>query len=549
MSATTPAFGVERFRDVLPLRDSTGRATGLFSDHGSWFGVVWGLSQLLEIRNIADGKIYSLDVGSPLKSARSFADRQEFQLLDGRCGRLGFVDAHTLLIELDGMNRPQVDGLLPHAVFGEANAWQILVGDGQNELTAPPAEVFDRNRARWDGYFTAAFEGMDRPDNPTSQMLLARSVTTLLWNLRGPVETIPHSGVIPSPFSYPGYWAWDSWKHAYALAHFAPELAAEQLRAQFHRQQSDGMVPDTVFPDAQQDNWRNTKPPLAAWALEFLVRRTDNDDVARELYPKCAQQMRWFNAARRAPGEVLFRAGGTDHLTATWDTGWDECARFQSIGLIPHGSWLLLDLWQPDYNAYCFNELRALAALAQRLGLDDEATAWSTQAEELGAAMRRGLWNEAKGCFCDVRASDGSSTGIRSAACWLPVWAGAADEHQAAQVRKLLKSPNHFGTAMPFPTLAASEPSFTPDGYWSGGVWADHTAYAIQILGEEGRKERDRIRDHLAQRETLYECYSPLDGQPGRGNRPAVSQFSWTAAAGVAVPHGGPHPSPTSPAS
>ena len=36
----------------------------------------------------------------------------------------------------------------------------------------------------------------------------------------------------------------------------------------------------------------------------------------------------------------------------------------------------------------CEGQLRALAALAQRLGLDDEATAWSTQAEELGAAIR-----------------------------------------------------------------------------------------------------------------------------------------------------------------
>lgn len=544
MSAPMTSFGVDRFRDVLPLRDSTGRATGLFSDHGSWFGVVWGLSQLLEIRNLADGKIYSIDVGSPLKAARSYADQQEFVLLDGRRGRLGFVDAHTLLVEIDGSARPKVDGIPPHKVFGEANAWQILIGDGERELQAPPPDVFERNRERWDGYFAAAFEGMDRPDNPTSQTLLARSVTTLLWNWCGPCPTLPHSGVIPSPFAYRGFWAWDSWKHAYALAHFAPELAAEQLRAQFYRQQNDGMVPDTVFPDAEQDNWRNTKPPLAAWALDFLVSRTDDDAVAAELYPRCALQMEWFGIARRKKGETLFRAGGTDHTTATWDTGWDKCSRFKNVGLERHASWMLLDLWQPDYNAYIYNELRALARLAKRLGDQRASDRWAAEAEALGAAITRALWNEAKQCFCDVRASDGASTGIRSAACWLPVWAGACDDYQAQAVRELLKSPNHFDTTMPFPTLAASEATFNPDGHWNGGVWADHTAYAIQILGEDGRAERERIRDHLAQRETLYECYSPIDGQPGRGNRPAVSQFSWTAAAGVVVPHGGPRPTP-----
>jgi putative isomerase len=350
--------------------------------------------------------------------------------------------------------------------------------------------------------------------------------------------------VIPSPFAYPGYWAWDSWKHAYALAHFAPELAAEQLRAQFYRQQSDGMVPDTVFPDASQDNWHNTKPPLAAWALDFLVARTGDLDVARELYPKCAAQMRWFLLARRIPGETLFRAGGVDHLTATWDTGWDECARFVGVPLTKHASWMLLDLWQPDYNSYCLNELRALAALAARLGETADAEEWQREADALASAIRRALWNEAKGCFCDVRASTGASTGIRSAAAWLPVWANAADSYQAARVRELLLNGAHFATTMPFPTLAASEPGFNPDGYWSGGVWADHTAYAIYVLGEDGRAARERIRDHIALKDTLYECYSPLDGQPGRGNRPAVSQFSWTAAAGVMVPHGGPRPAP-----
>jgi putative isomerase len=540
MSALPSTFGVDRFPDVLPLRDSTGRATGLFSDYGSWFGVVWGTSELLEIRDIARGAIYSIDIGSPLKSARSYADRQEFALLDGRRGRMCVVDPTHLLVEVDGDAAPQVSGIPAHRVMGRPQAWRILIGSNAVESPDPPADIFDTNRERWNGYFAAAFEGMDRPADPTSQTLLARSVTTLMWNWRGPCATIPHSGVIPSPFAYRGYWAWDSWKHAYALAHFAPELAAEQLRAQFHRQQSDGMVPDTVFPDASQDNWRNTKPPLAAWALDFLVQRSNDDAVARELYPKCAAQMRWFRAARRIPGETLYRAGGTDHLTATWDTGWDECARFEGVQLRQHGAWMLMDLWMPDYNSYCLNELHALANLAERLG--EDASEWRDEAVLLESAIRRGLWNEAKGCFCDVRASTGASTGIRSAAAWLPVWVGAAAPDQVARVRKLLLSPNHFGTPMPFPTLAASEPAFTPDGYWNGGVWADHAAYAFYILGEAGGPSRDRARDHFAQKDTFFECYSPLDGQPGRGNRPAVSQFSWTAAAGLAVMHGGPRP-------
>lgn len=546
------ALGVDRFPDLLPLRSSSGSQTGLFSDRGSWLGLMWGKEHLLDIRDLATGAIHSLELGSPLKQARSFPDRQEFTLLDGRAFRLGFVDAdHFLLEQLaddapaaqdDTHPTPRVECGLPTRILAqqEHDPWRALIGRAPERCEPPPAKLFEQNRARWNEHFARAFDGSNRPDEPTSQVLLARAVTTLLWNLRGPLDSLPHSGVIPSPFAYPGYWAWDSWKHAHALAHFAPELAAEQLRAQFCRQQRDGMVPDTVMPVADDDNWQNTKPPLAAWALDFLARRTDDLAVARELYEPCAAQMQWFLHARRKKGETLFRAGGVDHLTATWDTGWDECARFTKVGLEQHGAWSLFDLWQPDYNGWILNELHALANLADRLG--ETATDWRGHAHELAAAMRRALWNEARGCFCDVRASDGTSNGIRSAAAWLPVWAGAADAHQTARVRELLVSPNHFGTPMPFPVLAASEAAFDPDGYWNGAVWADHAALAFHVLGDSGIRERARLRDAIAQRDSLYECYSPLDGQPARGRRPAVAQFSWTAAAGIEVLHGGPTP-------
>lgn len=537
MSALT-TFGVAQFPDLLPLRDSTGKAIGLFSDHGSWLGLVWGLAPLLEVRNLATGAIDSVDLDSPLRSARSFADRQEFSLLDGRTGVIGFLDADHFVIEIDGDEAPAVDCKLPYSITGSAGQWRITIGARASQLDPPVADWKEQNRARWDETFGAAFSAVPELDHPTSQVLLARSVTTLLWNWRAPVEGLPHHGVIPSPFAYRGYWAWDSWKHAYALAHFAPALAADQLRAQFLRQQSDGMVPDTVFPDASQDNWHNTKPPLAAWALLHLARVTGDTTVAAELYPKCALQMEWFMKARRVEGEVLFRPGGVDELTATWDTGWDECARFSGIGLERHGAWALMDLWPCDYNAYCYNEFVALAGLAELLG--EDASRWQHEAARLGAAIQRGLWNEALHCFGDVRASDGANTGFRSAASWLPVWAGAADSYQKERVIEMLLDPRQFATTMPFPTLAASEKDFNPDGYWNGAVWADHAAYAFAVLGEAGTSLRARTRDHLAQRDALFECYSPLDGQPARGNRPAVSQFSWTAASGVAVLLGGP---------
>jgi glucosidase len=559
-------FDLESFPDLLPLRSASGQATGLFSDHGAWLGIIWGVDCLLEIRDLRVGYSQPFDLGSPLRKAESWPDHQAATLLDGTELRIAFAPNGNLVIEVRAAIAPQPQCPLPHKIVPQSGGiWWIVISEAAaaEQIQSPAADLFEQNRARWNQWFRTAQVGMAHPDDPAAQKLMARAITTLMWNSRAPQTDLPHAGVIPSPFSYCGYWAWDSWKHAHAMAQFAPEIAAEQLRAQFCRQRDDGMVGDTVMPDPADDNWSNSKPPLAAWALYAIWQKTGDSDLLTELYPKCAAQLRWWKRNRQIEGEALYRAGGVDHLTATWDTGWDLSHRFEGIDLQAHRSWKLLDLWQPDLNAYILNDLGAMAAMAEAAG--DDAKPWRDQAEQLADAIKRGLWNEARGCFCDVRASDGISLGIRSAASWLPLWAGAADEFQTQRTLQTMQSPSHFGTPMPFPTLAASDSQFDPDGYWNGGVWVDHAAYAHYLLGQHSRNPsgtdrsdrveqpgdpghpgellRDRLLDELSTKDSLYECYSPLDGQPAHGRRPAVAQFSWTAAAVLEMLTGGPHPS------
>jgi len=530
------SFDVESFADLLPLRDGDGKAIGLFSDHGSWLGVIWGTDCLLEIRDLRDGSVGALNFASGLRRSRSMPDLQSATLNDATDLRICFAEDGALVVEVRAEVSLSFDCTLPHQLHPLENGiWWLLISKDAMQL--PPRNLFQQNRARWNQYFKTAFAQMQQPDDPTQRRLLARAITTMLWNLRAPQKHMPHYGVIPSPFSYCGYWAWDSWKHAHALASFAPELAAEQLRAQFCRQRGDGMVPDTVMPNPADDNWQNTKPPLAAWALHKIWQATSDNDLAVELYPKCAAQLQWWKNARRVNGEILYRAGGVDHETATWDTGWDLSARFENVPLQPFGDWKLFDLWQPDINVYILNELRAMAAIAATVGAD--VNPWLQEAKQLTAAIQNTLWDDSKNCFCDVRASSGESVGIRSAASWLPLWADAATADQHQRGMQTMKSTTHFNTAMPFPTLAASEPAFNPDGYWNGGVWIDHAAYAYTLLPTD-HELRKRLLTHLSAQNSLYECYSPLTGAPADGSRPAVAQFSWTAAACIEILLGSP---------
>ncbi len=519
--------------ELLPLR-AGGRRTGLFSDHGSWLAVCWGSDSLFELHDTLRDRVHVLDLGAPAGWREAFPDRLEAALEDGARVRLAFASAERLVVE-HRHDRPPAVGcdLRWELARVEDGVWWILLGDDPAE---PPADLFERNRARWDAWFTAAAAQLVAP-SPRDLRLAARAVTTLEWNRRAPVRALPAAGVVPSPFAYRGYWGWDSWKHARALARFDPELGLDQLEAQFSAAGPDGMVADTAMPDAARNNLANTKPPMAAWALVALQRAGADPARVAGLRKRCVEQLRWWSRHRRARGELAFRHGGRDHETATWDTGWDLSVRFEATHLEPHGDWLLFDLWQPDLHSYLLVEFRALAELTAAEGGDPAP--WRERAEQLERWIRDTLWDAERGFFCD-RSVGGASTGVRSAAGWLPLWAGAASPEQAAAARAVMLDPAHFASPVPFPALACSEPGFDPDAYWNGGVWIDHAVLGAAAAGEEGAPLRERLLDAVDALPAFYECLSPRSGEPCHGARPAVPQFSWSAAAVLELLAGGP---------
>lgn len=524
---------VEHFPDLLPLRDAAGRRVGLFSERGSWLALCWGESAALEVH---DTRLPThpqppelpppadfLDFGSPPRRRTVWSESLELELADGRVVRVTFSAPQTLFVS----GAAEVRSGLPQRQIEEG----ILLGEFLDR--PPPTGLLARNRASRQRAFDRAAALLPADATARDRLLAARAITTLAWNWRAPIAELTADGCIPSPFAYRGYWGWDSWKHAHALARIAPEFASDQLRVQLARQRG-GMVPDTVMPWPISDNWKNSKPPLAAWALDAVSRSLAADSrhaapLARELYPSCAASLRWWDSMRRHPGESLHRPGGVNWETATWDLGWDRSARFAGVALRPQGEWRLLDAVPPDLAAFALVECEALARLTALVRKDEQG--WMQRAQEQRRDCAE-LWDERLGAFTDRR--DDGRPGLLSAACALPVWAGAADAERTARTRDLLAHPDHFATPLPFPTLARSAAGFDADDYWNGGVWMDYAAWQLAALGSDPRAPalRERLLDGVARHGTMWECLNPLSGEPCAGGRPAVPQFSW-AAAGV----------------
>ncbi|MEM7156857.1 MAG: trehalase family glycosidase [Myxococcota bacterium] len=423
---------------------------------------------------------------------------------------------------------------------GSRRSWFVSLSSEAAPLDPPadPRQSFDANRARWAGYIDAARSAAAITLSPADQRLAQASVSTLVANWRQPFGPITHEGLFPA-WAYDGFhgfWAWDSWKHAVALAAFDPRLAKEQVRVMLEAQNDRGMVPDVIYPGAETDNWRDTKPPLAAWAVEQIVLRDGDLDFVRETLPRLVAYHEWWFRDRDHDGNGLCEYGSTDgtRIAAAWESGMDNAVRFDDAKMLGNGpqAWSM-DRESVDLNAYLVAEKRILARLHRRLGKDSLAEDLERESSKMAEHVRTQFWDDARGWFRDRRL-DGTFAAGWGPEGWIPLWAGVASQEQASRVRDAMVDPQKFGTHVPLGTLAADDPQFDPSrGYWRGPVWLDQAYFGLAGLRRHGfDADADALQAQLLEhaeglREggAIRENYHPLTGA-GQNAR----HFSWSAA-------------------
>ena len=418
----------------------------------------------------------------------------------------------------------------------------------EQQLLPAPAQVspvdvevaWARNRGRWNGYLQAiAPSHAAGVADGTAHRIALKAVQTLIGNWRAARGDLRHDGVIPSYSAayFNGFWAWDSWKHAVALAHFAPELARDQMRAMFDYQAPNGMVADSVYLDAKENNWRNTKPPLAAWATLEIHRATGDAAFVAEMYDKLVRYHRWWFAERDHDGNGLAEFGATDgtRIAAAWESGMDNAVRFDDAKMLRNGegAWSL-DQESVDLNAYLYREKLDLAALAGVLGRQEEHDAWLRDAEAMKQRIGARFHDADAGWFFDARLGTGEHIRVFGSEGWTPLWAGLASDAQASGVIATMLDPGHFATLMPLPTLAADDPRFSPvKGYWRGPLWLDQARFGVEALRRHGHEADADVltarlllnAEGLAAQAPMYENYDPTTGKGYQARN-----FSWSAA-------------------
>ncbi|MBF4467729.1 trehalase family glycosidase [Flavobacterium sp. LC2016-12] len=371
--------------------------------------------------------------------------------------------------------------------------------------------------------------------------LIAKLVLTLQNNTRIAAEGLKHGGLFPS-YNYEwfhGFWAWDSWKHAVAVANYDSELAKNQMRALFDYQEPNGFIPDCIYRNnlLEENNYRNTKAPLAAWAIWKIYEKTKDVNFIKEFYPKLKLYHNWWYKDRDHDQDGLCEFGSTDGtvIAAKWESGMDNAVRFDDSKILKNGEKAYsLDQESVDLNSFLYAEKDYLNKMAAVLKLTEEAKKWKDESVTLKAKIQNQFWDASTGWFYDTTI-DGKTL-IKAMGCegYLPIWAEVATAEQAKAAKANMLDTKSLNTFVPLPTLAANHPKFKPEGgYWRGPVWLDQSYFGINGLEKYGyTTEANELAHKL-----IYNAEGVLDKgtsirenyQPVTGKGLEAFNFSWSA--------------------
>lgn len=371
--------------------------------------------------------------------------------------------------------------------------------------------------------------------------LASKCILTLQNNWRSAAGELQHAGLFPS-YHYQwfhGFWAWDSWKQAAALARYDTELAKDQIRAMYDFMNADGFIADCVYRDTtiEKHNFRNTKPPLSAWSV-WKVFEQDHDTIfLAEMYLQLIRQHEWWYKFRDHDEDGLCEYGSTDGslIAAKWESGMDNGVRFDNSSILKNSEGAYsLEQESIDLNSFLFMEKNYLAMISRALMQEEDADRFRSDADSLGQRIREEFFDPETGWFYDKTIDGSSFIRVKGSEGWSALFTGIASQEQADLMIQNMMDPTQFWTSVPFQTLSADHPEFEPDGgYWRGPNWLDQSYFAIMGLEKYGyQMEADSARMRIFRNarglmtrgSAIRENYNPITGEGLEARN-----FSWSA--------------------
>jgi len=296
-------------------------------------------------------------------------------------------------------------------------------------------------------------------------------------------------GKLLTGYPYNEFYDWDLYFENLYLSYYGVyPYCFTNLREFLNRQQPDGYVNRSLI---KQRDRQHFKPFLAQ--LVVLGCRQNKDDyewVRGNYYERLEKYVtKWFSYDGDKNGLPVWNsadAAGTDNQ---WSRG-GELSAFEIEGV--------------DLASYLVRELRAMAVIAHGLGLATDVKSYNAKAEALIRLMNATFWDEKDGMYYDRSEKTGKLLKVKSATCFMPLFAGAATPARAKRmVREHLLNEKEFWLAYPVASYAKTEPDYYQGSLhkecnWRGPTWAPTNYMIFQGLMRYGfRDEAKDLADRL----------------------------------------------------
>jgi len=341
-------------------------------------------------------------------------------------------------------------------------------------------------------------------------------------------------GILPFPgsteklltgYAYHEFYDWDLYFENIYLSYYGiSDYCFSNFKAFMAIQSPDGFIPRML----KRRNRQMFKPFLAQIAvLGSQQKGGDYEWLRAGYYDQLGMYIdRWFGYDHDGNGLPVWDssdASGMDNQTSR-------------AGEIGEGFCEGVDL-----ACYLHRELCCMAAIARKLGKEEDEMAFRGRAEKLKASINRVFWNDAEGFYYDRNERTGKPIKVQSVAAFIPLWAGVASPGQAKRlIEEHLTNEKKFWLKYPVAGYAATEPDFYQgcregECNWRGTTWVPTNYMIFHGLLRYGFKEIARdlawrtYRMAMDENPVTREYY---DSDTGKGN--GMNPFwGWSALAYV----------------
>ena len=278
------------------------------------------------------------------------------------------------------------------------------------------------------------------------------------------------TGTFLTGYPYNEFYDWDLYFENLYLSYFGVwPYCFTNLKAFLDRQAPDGYINRSLI---KQRDRQHFKPFLAQLAV-LGCRQNGNDYgwLRGNYYVRLKKYLdKWFSYDGDGNGLPTWNsadAAGTDNQ-------WSRAGALASFTI--EGS---------DLASYLVRELRAMAVIARSLNESADAKEFDARADRVCELINRYFWDDADGMYYDRDERNGHLVKVKSATCFMPLFAGAATPERAKRiVEEHILNEKEFWLAYPIASYAKTEPDYYQGSHhecnWRGPTWAPTNYMAFQ---------------------------------------------------------------------